>query len=614
MSREHLTGDEAGWNRGKVLLYALVVLGFSLLVFGFSVGLPFMCDDFCGFSSVTGDRYYPAKDKIFYNIYDYIDPHVKRIYPQALPWWTSLDMKLLFLRPLPSITLKWEVDFWGKNPAPLHLTNVVLFGMAAVFLFLLGRQLFRSDEVGLLSALIFATHLCNSFVVPWVAERASVLSMFFGVGGLALHVGFRRSGRRRWEFLAWLCFILSFLSRESGAICLITYFLYDLLVWRKEAPQKWPGFFRLVFTYALLCIPLGVFVIYFVASGYGVHGYYSIIDGKTPLLQVSIYLAKNVFLYAFGLLYFALIGHDKNIELFQNPLYATLFFIMVACTAVLFYPGVRKKLFKDPAFQFLGSWILIALLPIIYLLTQNRYQFPATAPFGLFMGGYIVALWRARGFGRFTKAMVGFLVFFYVVFPPLLVGIKGYRPYLEGVLPDKLARRINPTFQNVFNAQTILVRETQALLGDAEPPVDVYFINVPSPLYVMALQFAFDYYLGKGTTRVFPLTMRPELPEVEVKGDRSIVISSRDHPFLEDVGDRVFMSTTEPVNEEGHTWTNEYFQARVEKLVDGRIHAIRFDFAKPIQDKSVRFFYVNRQDRHVYPYSFAPAVQVEGGT
>ncbi len=164
-----------GRSTVRVVVYAFLAFAFAFLVFGFTVQLPFMCDDFCGFSSVVGERYYPAKDHIFYNLYDYIDPNVKRIYPQVIPWWTSLDMKLLFLRPLPSIMLKGDVALWGKNPGPFHLSNVLLFAFIAAFLFLLGRLLYRSDGVGLLCALIFGAHLCNSFVVSWVAERASLL-------------------------------------------------------------------------------------------------------------------------------------------------------------------------------------------------------------------------------------------------------------------------------------------------------------------------------------------------------------------------------------------------------------------------------------------------------
>jgi len=185
--------------------------------------------------------------------------------------------------------------------------------------------------------------------------------------------------------------------------------------------------------------------------------------------------------------------------------------------------------------------------------------------------------------------VVYFLVFFYVVFPAAVITVK------------------HSTFHNVFNAQTKLVKETQAFLEDVEKPVNVFFINVPSPLYLMALQFAFDYHMGKGTTRVFPLIMRREMPEVEVAGEHTLVLSSPDEPFLESVGERVFMSTTDVVNRTGRTWTNEFFEARVEKLVNGGILALRFDFATPLQDDSMRFFYVNMQDRHVYPFHLAGA-------
>ena len=580
--------ETAGNKMPRTWVLALVVFMFPILLYGFTVNLPFMCDDFYGHAALSGNGYLPPKDKYFYNIYDYIDPDVNREYPQIVPWWTSQDVKLLFFRPLTSLSLRLDLEIWGKRPFGFHLTNILLLGLICLFLFLVGRQLFQSDVIAFWGSLIFCAHPYNAFVVPWCAERASLLSMLLGLTGLYFHIRYRtEGGKKGWEFIAWLSFIFAFLARESGAICLITYFLYDFFIWRKEQGDRWPGIIRLGVYYTLLCIPLGIFVGYYVWAGYGVRGYYSIFDEGGPLSSSMFYIAKNVFLYSFALLFFFILGHEQNTELLRHPVYTPVFVVMLVGFIILFYPGVRKKLLKTPAFLFLGSWIGISLLPIIYLLTQNRYHFPANAPFGLFMGGYLFAIRRGNGFGRFTRIIFYGLILFYVFLPFVGTTVK------------------HDTYYNVFNLQTNTVKETREHLKDFVPPANVFFLNMPSPIYVMAIQHAFDYYMGKGEVNVFPLIMSKEVPRVDVLGERSLLISSTSHPFLENIGERIFMSSSDPVNREGYTWTNPFFKVTVEKVVDGYIRELRFDFNRDLQDESMRFFTINVEDRHVYPFEIS---------
>jgi len=600
--------ETVGFGKSKTWICALIVLGFPVLLYGFTVNLPFMCDDYYGFAAGSGKGYQPPMDKYFYNIYDYLDPETTRKFPQIVPWWTSDDVKLLFFRPLTSLALKLDYLIWGKNPFGYHLSNVVLFSLICLLLFLVGRQLFRSDVVAVLGSLIFCSQLYNTFVVSWCAERASLLSMLFGIAGLYFHIRYRKEQGKGWEFLAWLSFLAAFLSRESGATCLITYFLYDFFVWRKEQQDRWPGIIRLGITYTVLCIPLFLFMAYFVWAGYGVYGYYSILDANESTATEIFYMVKNVFLYAFAMLFFALLGHEKpppgedqnplnmaNVEIFHDPIVTGLFLAMLVSAAILFFPGFRKRLFKEPVFPFLASWIGISLLPIIYLLTQNRYQFPSHAPFGLFMGGYLFAVKRAKGFGKLTGLVFYGAVAFYVLLPASIITMK------------------HSTFYNVFNLQTNTVKETREHLKGMDPPVNVFFLNIPSLIYVMGLQHAFDYHMEKGTTCVFPLVISKKVPKIEVVGERSIVISSVGRPFLGSIEEKIFITNSEALSKVGHTWTNRFFKVTVEKVVDGYIRALQFDFASRLDEESMRFFTINVEDRHVYPYEFdTQGVESEG--
>ena len=72
----------------------------------------------------------------------------------------------------------------------------------------------------------------------------------------------------------------------------------------------------------------------------------------------------------------------------------------------------------------IAAWMFVSLLPILQLLTQNRYVYPAMAPFGLLMSYYLFALRDTRAFGRFTRVLFVALVFYFAVFPIAGVWVK----------------------------------------------------------------------------------------------------------------------------------------------------------------------------------------------
>jgi len=127
--------------------------------------------------------YIPALDSAFVN---YDDPayvtsnwHVLR----GLPWsnvaWAFRATTEANWHPLTWISHMADVQLFGVNPRGHHLTSMLLHGLNVVLLFFLLRRatgcLVRSAAV----AALFAVHPLNVECVAWVAERKSVLSMFF---------------------------------------------------------------------------------------------------------------------------------------------------------------------------------------------------------------------------------------------------------------------------------------------------------------------------------------------------------------------------------------------------------------------------------------------------
>jgi len=88
--------------------------------------------------------------------------------------------------PLTTLSFMLDAQLWGMNPAPFHLTNVLIHGATASLLFLALQALTGARWRSALVAALFAIHPLRVESVAWVAERKDVLSgLFFGLTLLA---------------------------------------------------------------------------------------------------------------------------------------------------------------------------------------------------------------------------------------------------------------------------------------------------------------------------------------------------------------------------------------------------------------------------------------------
>jgi tetratricopeptide (TPR) repeat protein len=107
-------------------------------------------------------------------------------------WAFGTDNPAANWHPLTWISHMLDVQWYGRNPAGHHLTNVLLFALDVLLLFLfLERatgQVWRSAAV----AILFAVHPLNVESVAWIAERKTVLSILFMFLALLAYVWYTR--------------------------------------------------------------------------------------------------------------------------------------------------------------------------------------------------------------------------------------------------------------------------------------------------------------------------------------------------------------------------------------------------------------------------------------
>lgn len=172
------------------MLGGIVLLG--LVVYLPSLRSQFLLDDYLQASMIDGT--YPTERGPF-NLYDFVDESEHRVLHDRgmLPWWSHPQLRIRFLRPLPS-ALRWaEQSAFGRSPVPPHVHSF-LWWIAAV---VAAHRLFwrvLSPRPALIATAMFALAPCHALPLAWLANREALVSLVFGALALASYLGWREEG------------------------------------------------------------------------------------------------------------------------------------------------------------------------------------------------------------------------------------------------------------------------------------------------------------------------------------------------------------------------------------------------------------------------------------
>src|SRR3974390_1641059 len=140
--------------------------------------------------------YFPVLSYPFvnYDDGDYVTQnlHVQQGLTKATVAWALTSTQYSNWHPVTwlSHALDWQI--FGNNPHGHHFTNVLLHSLNAAILFLLLAVVTGKIGRSLFVAALFALHPLNVESVAWIAERKSVLSMFFLLLTVAAYVWYSR--------------------------------------------------------------------------------------------------------------------------------------------------------------------------------------------------------------------------------------------------------------------------------------------------------------------------------------------------------------------------------------------------------------------------------------
>ncbi len=103
--------------------------------------------------------------------------------------------------PPPDLTTFWaQRRFWGLDPVPYHVVNILLHAGNGVLLFFLLRRL--QMPAAWLAAMAWTLHPVNVESVAWITELKNIQSGFFFLLSVLCWLQFDVQKKSRWYFWA----------------------------------------------------------------------------------------------------------------------------------------------------------------------------------------------------------------------------------------------------------------------------------------------------------------------------------------------------------------------------------------------------------------------------
>jgi tetratricopeptide (TPR) repeat protein len=197
--------------------------------------------------------------------------------------------------PLPLLTWALEFKFFGLNPFPYHLDNLLLHLICTLLVFYFFSLLRLPVIYAAFGALLFGIHPMHVESVAWITERKDLLFCLFYLGSLITYIKFILSENRKLRFflLTLLLFIFSLFSKIQAVSLPLSLFLLDYWYHR---PLRWKLIYeKIPFFMLSLIFGLGGYFLLQNLGGIDIHDPYSLPERiLIGLYSLCAYLVKLI--------------------------------------------------------------------------------------------------------------------------------------------------------------------------------------------------------------------------------------------------------------------------------------------------------------------------------
>ena len=278
----------------------------------------------------------------------------------------------MYYRPFVTLSFYMEKKLIGFSAKSLHFTNVLLYFLALVFVYLfLLRQDLKPFSAELM-VLLFSLVPINVDNVVWIVGRYDIFLLLFGFLSLyLLDLGIEK-GKNLYYVFSSLFFVLGMFSKETFIIWGVFFIIYEFLKRRK-----------IKFYYHLTNI-VTVFIFFLIKNiilGFGSLSFYFdknfFHSFKLLFLTVSVYFKTLIFPVLIPKFYFVETIPAKNL------IFGIFFIIFII---IFMMKSIKSKNFLIPF-----SLFVLSFLPYLYLIFTNLWPFRISTRY--MMIPYLSFLW-----------------------------------------------------------------------------------------------------------------------------------------------------------------------------------------------------------------------------
>jgi tetratricopeptide (TPR) repeat protein len=157
--------------------------------------------------------------------------------PNGLRWAFSTTYAE-FWHPVTWLSLMFDYQLYGLNPAGYHLTNLILHILSTLLLFWFFNRMTGAVWKSAFVAALFALHPLRMESVAWIGERKDVLSAFFWMLTLCLYVYYTEKPVIRRYLLVVFSFVLALMSKPMVVTLPVIMILLDYWPLKRFESQK----------------------------------------------------------------------------------------------------------------------------------------------------------------------------------------------------------------------------------------------------------------------------------------------------------------------------------------------------------------------------------------
>lgn len=139
-----------------------------------------------------------------------------------------------YYRPIMTVSLIFDAQFFGSNPFMFHFTNIIIHILSTISLFIIFQKMNYRKDISFVFSIIFLVHPVLTQAVAWVPGRNDSLLALFVLVNFIYLLKFLEKKDGRTLFFYFLFFALSIFTKESAIFIPFVQLFYLQFIYKER--------------------------------------------------------------------------------------------------------------------------------------------------------------------------------------------------------------------------------------------------------------------------------------------------------------------------------------------------------------------------------------------